>query len=169
MTRLPGALALLLAAVVLVGCGGQREAGDGTGEDGLATRAVSVYFLLDGKVWPVRREVEETPAVASAAIERLLEGPTEEEREELSLESAVPDGTELVSLGVQEGVARVAFSTPLPNEALAQVVYTLTQFPTVDSVELVESGVSVPGFERADFEDVTPAILVESPRFFEEV
>jgi hypothetical protein len=70
---------------------------------------------------------------------------------------------------VQDGVAQVAFSTPLPNAALAQVIYTLTQFPSVDSVELLEGGVAIPGFDRSDYEDVTPAILVESPRFFEEV
>lgn len=52
----------------------------------------------------------------------------------------------------------------LVDEALAQVVYTLTQFPTVERVELQERFL-----RRADFEDYTPAILVESPLSFEEV
>lgn len=165
MTRLLGALVLLLVTAALSGCGSEEGAKD----EGQATRAVSVYFLLEGTVWPVRREIEETPAVASATLEQLLAGPTENEREELSLRTAIPEDVEVVSLAVQDRVAQVALSAQLSNEALAQVVYTLTQFPTVDSVELVEGGVAIPGFERSDYEDVTPAILVESPRFFEEV
>lgn len=168
-------LAISVAALALLaGCGGSDE-GAGTTETQTTTEPaaetvdLSVYWLLDGKVWPALRQIEETPAVASAALEALLEGPTDEEREELSLETAIPEGTELLSLAVQDGVAQVALSAPLDNEGMAQLVYTLTQFPTVDSVELIEGGVAIPGFDRGDYEDVTPAILVESPRFFEEV
>jgi germination protein M len=174
VARLLLVIALLLAGAVLTGCGGSEAAEPATTDRATESEPaeetdVSVYFLLDGKVWPVRRTIESTPAVASAALEALIEGPTEEESEELSLGTAVPEGTEVVSITVQDGVAQVAFSTPLPNEAIAQAVYTLTQFPTVDSVEIVEGGVAIPGFERGDYEDLTPAILVESPRFFEEV
>ena len=52
----------------------------------------------------------------------------------------------------------------LLDEALAQIVYTLTQFPTVESVEI--DGES---YTRADFEEQTPSVLVESPLPFEEV
>jgi germination protein M len=174
VAHIPVAFAVLVSAVALAGCGGGDGAEPGatdTTTDGQPAEVTdfSVYFLLDGKVWPVRRETEPTPAVASAALDALIEGPTEEEAEQLSFETAVPEGTEVVSIAVQDGVAQAAFSTQLPNEAIAQVVFTLTQFPTVESVELVEGGVAIPGFDRGDYEDVTPAILVESPRFFEEV
>ena len=57
---------------------------------------------------------------------------------------------------------------------LAQVVFTLTQFPTVEGVEFKLDGkpIDVLGGEgiiidhpmtRADYEDLSPAILVESP------
>ena len=49
-------------------------------------------------------------------------------------------------------------------EARAQIVYTLTQFPTVESV--VIDGHS---YARADFEEQTPPVLVESPLPFEDV
>jgi hypothetical protein len=63
---------------------------------------------------------------------------------------------------------------------VAQVVFTLTQFPTVDAVsfELDGEPVTALGGEgllleepqtRADWEDLTPAILVESPLPFAEV
>ena len=61
-------------------------------------------------------------------------------------------------------MASVDVSAELSQEALAQVVYTVSQFPTVKSVEI--QGKS---YTRADFEDQTPPILVESPLPFEQV
>ena len=115
-------------------------------------------------MWPALREVEETDAVATAALEELLAGPTAEEEAQLGFSSAIPEGVELDSVEVEDGVARVQLSAELPPEALAQVVYTTSQFPTVESVEIAGES-----YTRGDFEDLTPAILVESPRYFEEV
>jgi hypothetical protein len=67
-------------------------------------------------------------------------------------------------LDVADGTARLTLSAELSDEPLAQVVYTLTQFPTVRSVE-----VQGDTFTRADFEDETPPVLVESPLSFEDV
>jgi hypothetical protein len=161
-------LLAVLAALLLAGCGGEDEQATptdtGTVTTPVETTAVSVYWLLDGKVWPALRDVPETEAVAEAALTQLLAGPTQEEEGQLSFSSAIPGGTELGSVAVEGGVARIDLSAELPHEPLAQVVYTATQFPTVDSVEI--GGES---YTRADFEDVTPPILVESPRSFEEV
>ena len=55
-------------------------------------------------------------------------------------------------------------SEPLAGAALAQAVYTLTQFPGRQTV--VVNGTK---YTRNDFEDVTPAILVELPLPFERV
>jgi len=140
--------ALLIAVAVgllVAGCGG-----DSTDETTAAAEAVrvKVYFLRDGKVWPVSREVEATDDVATEAVEALLAGPTEQEQADLDVTTAIPDGRE----------------SDLPAAGLAQLVYTMTQFPTVDSAEI--DGVN---YTRADFEDQTPAILVESPLPFEKV
>jgi len=123
-----------------------------------------VYWLRDGKVWPALREVAETEAVAKAALDALLAGPTEQEETELGFSTAIPAGAELESVEISDGVARVELSAELPEESLAQVAYTASQFPTVESVEIQDQAVT-----RADFEDVTPAILVESPLSFEDV
>jgi germination protein M len=160
---------LTAALLLLAGCGGGD---DGTGttdtqtttEPAAETTSFSVYWLLDGKVWPVLREVEGTDAVATAALEALGEGPTAEERDELFFETAVPDALEVEAVTIEDGVARVELSEDVAGAALAQVVYTASQFSTVDSVE-----VGGDEYTRADFEDVTPAILVESPRYFEPV
>lgn len=170
---------VVVAAVALLaaGCGGggggeaaPTDTGPTTTEPA-ATVAVRAYFLREGKVWPARRELEETEvpglailATASAALEELLAGPTAREQADLGFETAIPAGTELAQLEIEARQATLSTSVELPHEAMAQVVYTLTQLPGVESV-----GIGGETFTRADFEDVTPAILVESPLAFEEV
>ncbi len=66
-----------------------------------------------------------------------------------------------------DGTAEVELSSTEACTALAQIVYTLTQFPTVERV----TGGCTPdaAVDRASYENVTPAILVEHPAPFEEV
>jgi germination protein M len=157
VTRL---LPALVGLALLVGCGG----GDTEPEPTDPGTAVSVYWLRDGKVWPALRTASPAESVESAALLALFQGPTEQERTELGFTTGIPDAGEEPDVSVDDGVAMVQLDVPLVGEALAQVVYTLTQFPTVERVEIQEQVVT-----RADFEDHTPAILVESPLSFEEV
>ncbi len=153
-----GGLALaVVAALLAVGCGG---------DDAQATD-LRVYWLRDGKVWPALREVE-TAEPTDAALEELLAGPTEQEESELELTSAVPEDAELGDVTIEGGAAQIGLPENWPLDAMAQLVYTLTQFPTVQSVELTQ-GDDVLTLARADFEDLTPSVLVESPLSFEEV
>ncbi len=145
------------------------------------TMALSVYFLRGEKIGVARRFVPETQAVGRAALEELLAGPTPEEAA-AGLSTGIPEGTELLDLSIADGVATVDLSGAYDDGGgslamftrLAQVVYTLTQFPTVQGVNFRLDGEPVETFssegivldhpqERSDFEDQTPAILVESP------
>jgi hypothetical protein len=145
------ALLLAVAVALLAGCGGSDDA---------ATAEASVYVLRDGKVWPVAREVDGDSPEASA-LEALFEGPTDEEQEALGATTAISGGGP--TLTIEEGVARVEPAGQYTPEALAQIVYTLTQFDTIEAVEVDER------YTRADFEEQTPSVLVESPLPFEEV
>ena len=155
--------------VLLAGCGGSDDEASTDSTTTTTTTApaetteVRVYFLLEGKVWPVAREVDETDAVAQAALEELLAGPTDEEKVQLSFSSAIPQGVELDAVSVEDGVATVELSDELDRKALAQVVYTASQFSTVESVD-----VGGKSYTRNDFENLTPAILVESPLYFQD-
>jgi len=95
--------------------------------------------------------------VGAAALRELLDGPTSEET---GVRSAIPAGTTLESLVIANGIASVRLSRqPADDAALAQLVYTLTQFP---SIKRVDFGADAPVGRRA-FEAQTPAILVEAP------
>lgn len=100
------------------------------------------------KVFPVEREVQETKAVARAALSELLEGPTEEEKEE-GYFTSINEGVEIQSLAVEEGMARVDFSERIEDEVggscrvtsiRAQIEETLKQFPTVEEVVISVDG-----------------------------
>jgi hypothetical protein len=163
MARAAATLALVL---LLAGCGGSGKQAatapppaastTSTTQTGAQRTSVRAYFLRDGKVAPVREEIPATQAVGAAALRALLGGP------EAGFETALPRGLKLTALTIDFGVAHPIFDGDLPDSdaARAQVVYTLTQFSTVESVAL-------PGSEeqltRADFEQQTPRILVESP------
>lgn len=166
MTR---ALLVLLASglFVLAGCGDDDEAtptDTGTTTTPGETTALRVYFLRDGKVWPALREVPETETPAKSALEELFLGPTPAEERDLGFSTAIPAGIALDRLEIEDGVAKLEVDDELTDESLAQTVYTLTQFPTVDAVETREGT-----YTRADVENFAPAILVESPLAFEEV
>ena len=153
-----------------------------------ATTIVRAYFVLgsltgnEGLV-PVLREVPATKAVATAAMTALLAGPKGAELEsQPAVFTAIPDGTRLLGVTLADGVATVDLSSEFESGGgsysvqarLAQVVYTLTQFPTVDGVLLEIDGKPVTTFsseglvldgpvDRADYRDVLPAIFVDRP------
>ena len=95
--------------------------------------------------------------------------------------TSIPDGTKYLGLKIDNGTATVNLSGEYQSGGgslsmsarLAQVVYTLTQFSSVKQVRFQLDGQAVTTFGgeglvldhpvgRANYEDVTPAILVES-------
>lgn len=145
------------------------------------TMTVRVYLVRGEKLGVALRQVPKSPAVARAAVEQLLSGATSAETG-YGLSSQVPPGTKLLGLTVNNGVARVDLSGEFASGGgslsvtlrLAQLVYTLTQFPSVQRVELMMDGQPIDVFTgegiivsladtRADFETVLPAIFVEGP------
>ena len=105
-----------------------------------ATRTVRVYLVKDGKLAAEGREVPDSAAVGRAALGALL-----------------GSGASF-DLVIANGVATVTGVGTVSHERAAEIVATLTQFPTVQAVELDGKRLT-----RLDIEDVTPAILVESP------
>jgi germination protein M len=157
-------------------------------EEPEATTEFTVYLIRGETLGVAVREVPETVAVARAALEELLAGPTLLDTE-AGLVSEIPEGTRLNDVSVAEGVATVDLSSEFESGGgslsmqlrVAQVVFTLTRFPTVESVAFMIDGTPVeaiggegimvsPPVTRAAFADNTlPAILVETPAPWQEV
>jgi hypothetical protein len=143
MRRLLPLCALVLLAA---GCGGTKTVTVTTTQTVLRTvttpvqtTAVRVYFNRDGKVAPVARRLSSTSA--EALLDAYLAGPTDQERR-----------------------SGFSIATGTGGANLAPIVYTLSQFAPTKPVEYKGKR-----YTRADFEDVTPSILVESPLPFQAV
>ena len=117
--------------------------------------SVKIYLFMDEKLVPVRRQVDETRAVGRAALNALFEGPTtEESAASPPLTTNVPEGTILLGLDIADGLATVDLSREFESGGgsasmfgrLGQVVYTLTQFPTVKQVAFQLDGEPVTVF-----------------------
>jgi spore germination protein GerM len=153
-----------------------------------ATTEVTLYLVRGETLGVAVREVPETVAVARAVLEELLAGPTDSEAE-AGLATEIPGGTRLNDVAVADGVATVDLSAEFESGGgslsmqvrVAQVVYTLTSIPDVESVAFMIDGQPVeaiggegvmvdPPVTRAAFADNTlPAILLESPGPWQEV
>ena len=113
-------------------------------ERGAQPMALRLYFLApDGKLAAVSRAVEQTQTPGAATLRELTDPPG-------GMTTEVPSGLQLT---IDNGRASVT-GAKLNPPALAQVVYALTTFPTVQSVN---------GKTRADVEGFVPPILVEQP------
>jgi spore germination protein GerM len=135
---------------------------------------IDVWFVRDERIAPAPRTVA-PPAVARAAMTELLGGPTDDEAA-AGASTSIPAGTSLLGLRITDGVAEVDLSGAFASgggslsmlSRVAQVVYTLTGFPTVDSVRFLIDGERVESIggegvivdrplTRADVEGPVPA------------
>lgn len=190
-------LCLLVPAMMVTGCRANPSPGpapangdqaeeptDTTDPDtsaGGEEREVVIYLMGNNeKLYPVRRQAEGA-GVASAALQALCAGPTDPEKTAGST-SSIPAGTRLLGVSVDAGVATVDLSQEFGSgggslsmmSRVAQVVFTATQFSTVESVAfridgkpldaLGGEGLILEGPQtRAKWEQFAPVILVEEP------
>lgn len=145
------------------------------------TTSLTVYLVRGEHLSPVRRIVPRTTGVAAAALRALLRGPTSAERT-AGYGTTIPVGTALRGVSVSGRVATVDLTRRYESGGgslsmllrVAQVVYTATQFPTVDRVAFRLDGqpteaiggegvIVAPPVGRRAFEGQVPAILVERP------
>jgi germination protein M len=155
--------------------------------DDEAQTTLEVWFTSGDHLFVSHRTIDSTPGVGRAALEELLARPNEFEAN-AGVTTAVPPEVELLGLTIEDGVATVDFSqgfgegTGSTGELLmvAQVVYTLTQFPTVDGVLFEIEGEPLeqtPGHglllsgpqNRRQWRDQLPSILVREPAMGEAV
>ncbi len=138
--------ALLIVATLAAGCGSTSRAP--TTSPGPSTTSpripvsptpttLTVFRANGGELRPEVERVPHTTAVAAAALG--------------ALGHAAP-------VIIANGTARVQIDRAAPA-AIAEIVYTLTQFPSVKRVDIAGRA----GLTRDDFAAYLPVILVESP------
>lgn len=164
----------------------------GTDTDEPDVSEVRLYFVApgggnEGRAEPflvaVERELPFTPQIAHATLRALIDGPSDADQALIDdVSSAVPEETLLLGVTIDDGVATVDLSREFESgggsfsmfSRLAQVVYTVTQFPTVDAVRFQLDGQPVTVFSgegivldapvaRDDYLDLLPGVFVDTP------
>lgn len=122
-----------------------------------ATPATRYLYFIDvddaGRITPVRvaRATEQSRAPMSQAVQLLIAGLVAEEQQN-GLLNLLPSGSQLLSAHIKEGVAYLNFNeqfryNPLGNEGvvaqLTQVVYSVTEFSTIQRVQILIDGQKV--------------------------
>ena len=170
------------AEATATGAPGEAPPEETPGEASERTIPVQLWFTdRDAKLRLVHSEIPATMSVGRAVLEKLIAGVPPDAPENTG--TVVPEDTELLGLSIDRSTARVDFSRDFEDTGMgsaadglqiAQVVYTLTQFPTVKQVEfLIEGepaesvgghGIVVDGPQsRKDWESTLPPIVVETP------
>jgi Immunoglobulin-like domain of bacterial spore germination/Sporulation and spore germination len=145
------------------------------------TRLVTyeVWFKNPSGLYVSHRTEPFTPAVGATAIRAVLDGPTSGERA-AGLFSQITAGSRLLDLTIHDGVATVTMDGTFVSQetpaiavgSLAQIVYTITQFESVDAVRFTVAGRPLTNFggyeldgpqRREDFAEQLPWILVDTP------
>ena len=110
------------------------------------TVTMQLWFTRDGTIVPTRRTRPYTVATSRLALTELIAGPAGAEAA-AGMANAVPSGTTFTVVGISGGVATVSFPPAFyaggrtaARLRQAQVVYTLTQFPSISRVALQSSG-----------------------------
>jgi len=164
----------------------------GTDADEPDVSEIRLYFIApgggnEGRAEPflvaVERELPATPQIAHATLRALIEGPSAADQALIDdVSSAVPGETLLLGVTIDDRVATVDLSREFESgggsfsmfSRLAQVVYTVTQFPTVDAVRFALDGQPVTVFSgegivldapvsRDDYLDLLPGVFVDTP------
>ncbi len=116
-------------------------------------RTSRIYYIRvteDGTIYPhqVERMVSYVNSPMTQTLNALLKGPTTEELN-LGLLNLIPENTQLISAAVEDGVAYLNFNesfrfNPMGVEGfvaqLQQIIYSTTEFPTVDRVQILIEG-----------------------------
>ncbi|WP_406069231.1 Gmad2 immunoglobulin-like domain-containing protein [Micromonospora sp. NBC_01638] len=124
------------------------------------TVTIELWFVRAGQLVPTRRARPATVATSRLALTELAAGPTPAEAA-TGLTTLVPAGVEVTRITDGMATLRVPSADGPVQRRLreAQVVWTLTQFPTVRQVR-VEDAAPV---DRTDYADLLPPIVVTGP------
>jgi hypothetical protein len=121
-------------------------------EETTSTAEVTLYFIKqvgkDVYLWPEKRRVERGKDLLKQALNELIKGPIA-----VGLEPVLPSSAKVRSVEVVKGIARVDFSREIITEsqeltlsaereklALVSIANTLTNFPSVERVQILIEG-----------------------------
>jgi germination protein M len=125
----------------------QNSSSDKTANEILTITAY--YKDSENVLIPVTRKIEKEEGVAKAAIKTMIENETNREAlRPLGLKPVLPEGTEILGINIENGIAIIDFNSKLlgystardENNIITSIVYSLTEFETMNAVRILING-----------------------------
>lgn len=118
-------------------------------EDEGLRNTVLYYRNEEGLVIPVMKKIPWEEGIGKAALGQLIDQPVlREDLAIVGLQPVLPSGTEILGMSINDGLCKVDFNknilsydSEIDEKAIVQsIVYTLTEFPAIDRVQLMVDG-----------------------------
>jgi len=118
-------------------------------EESKKTDILAYYEDENGFVVPVNTQIPWEEGIAKATLRSMVIGSETEKRiAQSNLHGVLPEGTEIRGMSIKDGLCRVDFSKNILNTStyeqeenmISAITYTLTEFPTINKVELLVEG-----------------------------
>lgn len=118
-------------------------------EEAKMTDILAYYEDENGFVIPVNTQIPWEEGIAKATLRSMVVGSETEKRiAQSNLHGVLPEGTEIRGMSIKDGLCRVDFSKSILNTStyeqeenmISAITYTLTEFPTINKVELLVEG-----------------------------
>ncbi|AYO29846.1 hypothetical protein D2962_03775 [Biomaibacter acetigenes] len=146
-------LVLSIAGCGLFKKGGEKSApppAEDTEQVQANMRKTVFYFVNENNLLvPVTKDIPWVEGIGRAALECLVDSlEIRAELAEKGLKPSLPEGTKILGMTIRDGLAKVDFSKEFLNSAdkvaeqnaINSVVYTLTEFPAVEKVQILVDG-----------------------------
>ena len=118
-------------------------------EEEKMTEILAYYEDENGFVVPVNTKIPWEEGIAKATLRSMIVGSeTEQKIAQSGLHGVLPEGTQIRGMSIKDGLCRVDFSNSVLNKEtyeqeenmISALTYTLTEFPTINKVEILVEG-----------------------------
>lgn len=125
--------------------------------DAKSKEIIAYYEDEKGYLVPVNTKIPWEEGIAKATIRSLIKGNEIEQKIAKSgLHGVLPQNTEIRGMSIKDGLCRVDFSQNILNtenykqeqNMISALTYTLTEFPTINKVEILVEGKALPSLSK---------------------
>jgi len=126
-------------------------------QDVKMTEILAYYEDENGFVVPVNTTIPWEEGIAKATLRSMVAGSeTEQKIAQSGLHGVFPEGTEIRGMSIKDGLCRVDLSKNVLNTSdykqeenmVSALTYTLTEFPTINKVEILVEGQLLPSLSK---------------------
>lgn len=127
-------------------------------DDNTRVRESIAYFEdNNGFIVPIKTKIPWEEGIAKAVVKNLVKGSNlDMQLKDLGVHGVMPEGTQILGMSISDGTCKVDFSKNILNtesyeqekNMMSAIAYTLTEFSTIDNVEVMVEGEYLPSLSN---------------------